>query len=177
MSTHGLLELDIAYAILPIRKQVDTVVSTAKSDQLTQITTPLGKGCLQQRTRYVANSSLIPNFVETPIKESVGAPVIIEAICRPVSTLVPSPFNPCAQNVVAHAPGTLILDVLAFVYNMQRGKTATMDTSTVIVDLIHHRIWWRVAMVNSLAQVCLAPCEPPKQIGVHSLTRAQKRMN
>lgn len=110
-------------------------------------------------TQDVANALLIPNFPETPNKGTVGVPVMAKGICRIPTTPMPPLSDLGAHSSIAHAPGTHIPDLAGDAGGGHSGKPTASDTSTVILDVLHHRVLWRVTTVRSGTWAGHAACQ------------------
>lgn len=51
-----------------------------------------------------------------------------------------------------------ITNLLGVDREAHRGKTTAIETSTLMIDVLHHSVWWPVTMANSRAQAGHAAC-------------------
>lgn len=120
-----------------------------KTDQITQIERPPWKGGHTQKTEDVTSASLIPNLLKNPNEGTVSVLVMTMQICGPASTPMPPPFDPSAHSCIAYASATRILDFPVIPSETHRGRTMGVETSTVLLYVLDHRVGQLIATVRS----------------------------
>lgn len=100
-------------------------------------------------TQYVGNAWIIPQFLETPNKGTVHVLVANMRILRIASAPRPPPFDPRTRSVVMQAQNAHITGVLGLARETHSDKSNALEISTVMRDILHYRIDWRVATVKS----------------------------
>lgn len=112
-------------------------------------------------THDVANVSLIPNF-ETPNEGTVSVQVMTKGICRTPFTPMPLRLDPSTRSGIVNAPGKHVTDLVYVACETHSGEPTAIETGTVMLDVLHHMVWWRVATVINENRVSHAACQSPK---------------